>query len=346
MALVIKTKTGRLLAVIKVLLAIAPALLLAACLPWQSSDSSLEDYPVRLARVLDVATPAIEPLPDLPNPSTRQTAMAMQAIQLSIADWWLLQECQLNQLLAERNSSLGRLHAPSVRFVYEVQILREMQACRANTAETQQLLTQLIGQKQNQLRLLWQHLWLTEPGLSNVLSATPDRLAGVSEQEQWLRYLIQLQTVLLEGRLDQLEQKLGPFQQKLQRAQGIRALPALWHRLIQANLKLADANRLMEHSGQIPCVNGTASAQARQAKIFFNQYYLAKVQPELAQTRASMSRIYPLLQQLERQWPADFQFRFKALSDAGSPERLTDQLKIHAQLWQRLFKRCGFSPGS
>lgn len=340
MALVQANPTGRVLAKLKSALLIGLGTLLLACQP----SSPLEDYPARLARVLQVSEPAMAPSTELPPLSKRETAQAMQAIQLSVVDWWQLKECNLNSLLAERNSSLGRVQAPSIRLSYEVDMLVALESCREQLPEHKLLLMQLIEQKQLQLERLWQHLWVSEASFARLFTPKQGELEGLAELEQWLSYLVKLQRLFIDQNYNQLQVELGRFQAEQKSAQAIPALPTLWFQQGLAQQQVRQANRTLAQEPRIQCVQGNPSAQAQLAKQFFQGYYLIKVQPELARSQADLQRLMPMLDELSSHWPPSLKARYKALLSQASPQELKQETKQHALLWQRFLKRCGLAP--
>ena len=103
-------------------------LALAAC-TGDPPEERLRDYQARLFRTLDIPAgdSATGNYPRFPAQRYLRTDPAREVID--ILDLWSLRECALHSVLAERNSSLGRVARPSSRMVYELDFLRLAPAC-------------------------------------------------------------------------------------------------------------------------------------------------------------------------------------------------------------------------
>jgi hypothetical protein len=122
----------------------------------------LQDYEARLFRTLDIAsTDAPKPTysrfpaqPSLARDTPRET--------IDILDLWSLRECALHGVLAQRNSSLGRVAQPSTRMFYELEFLRLAPACidsliQEGKEDLAATLNDVRARKEAQLpRVIWQ----------------------------------------------------------------------------------------------------------------------------------------------------------------------------------------------
>ena len=75
------------------------------------------EYQLRMSRVLDAEPPeaASLPLPDYPRARSLQRQAAPRA-SIGMLDLLALNDCELHTLVAERNSSLGKMAAASTRY--------------------------------------------------------------------------------------------------------------------------------------------------------------------------------------------------------------------------------------
>jgi hypothetical protein len=137
------------------------ALLLSGC----TADpplARLQDYEERLFRTLDIdfkdtRSPAPARFPSQPTllkDSPRET--------IDILDLWSARECALHAVVAQRNSSLGRVAQPSTRLFYELEFLRLAPACiellqQQGKAELAATLGDALAGKETALpRVIWQ----------------------------------------------------------------------------------------------------------------------------------------------------------------------------------------------
>jgi hypothetical protein len=103
-------------------------LILSACTA-DPPEARLQDYEKRLFRTLGI-TPIDNPIPKyarFPAQPTLRKDSPRETID--ILDLWSIRECALHGLLAQRNSSLGRVAQPSTRMFYELNFLRLAPEC-------------------------------------------------------------------------------------------------------------------------------------------------------------------------------------------------------------------------
>ena len=98
-------------------------LCLAACQPQDTGQALQDDYLQRLARVLDSPLPSAQPLPrsDYRLPARRTRLLPIEEIRISLLELLVdIQPCpRLQQLLGERNGSLGRQLTASQRLGFD-----------------------------------------------------------------------------------------------------------------------------------------------------------------------------------------------------------------------------------
>ena len=136
----------------------AQVLLLAAC-TGGGQTSELENYLERLARPLGVAVPPVEVLKSSLPPRAESLRIGLAGSKLDGLDFLRLRGCALQQTVARRNSSLGRVAPPSQRLLLELAFLRDAPACiETLRSDKRGKLAQLIQEtatlKQSQLPAL------------------------------------------------------------------------------------------------------------------------------------------------------------------------------------------------
>lgn len=125
---------------------------LSAC---SLNNSLLEEYTTRLARTLDVDRPEVSrgELPVMP----RQRDLRMTATEASIdlLDFLALGDCELQSVVAEKNSSLGRVATPLSNLIYELRFLSLAEICAeqisTNEPELAEQLAEVVGVKTEEL---------------------------------------------------------------------------------------------------------------------------------------------------------------------------------------------------
>lgn len=99
---------------------------LSAC---GAANDPAHDYAKRLANVLDLEIDPREPPIILKFPSTRQLIQPTLQINLSVRDFLSLRGCELHQVLAKRNSQLGKVASASQRFISDLKTIQAGPAC-------------------------------------------------------------------------------------------------------------------------------------------------------------------------------------------------------------------------
>ncbi|GGA70395.1 hypothetical protein GCM10011369_10120 [Neiella marina] len=328
---------------------------------YRASDSDylLQDYPNRLARVLSTEPVAFTPLElELTPLSGRATASAMQAYQLSVRQWWQLKPCQLNDRLAERNSNLGRVQSPSVRLSYEIDMLQALMRCASDTqpTETRDLLLELLSHKRQQLRQVWQHMWLKEPALTKLVTPAHSHFdfgqqgdSEITAVEQALQYLITVSEAIAvlanpqsdNNQLSALNWDSDLFEQHLKVLFHSDVVPQILHSQHQAIASLSMSSALLQANQQL-CNDGQHNRSSKLTKAFFGQYYLGTIQPLLGEVKRASDRLTPLMLKLLTNTPSHYQVRFHQIHQQ---QRFVEVIKAHSKQWQQLFAHCGVTSG-
>jgi len=118
--------------VISTLRRLASVFLIGLLLPACTADppeARLQDYGKRLSRTLGMDSKQVPPLMFSRFPAQATFSMDPSRETIDILDLWSIRECALHVVLAQRNSSLGRVAQPSTRMFYELEFLRLAPEC-------------------------------------------------------------------------------------------------------------------------------------------------------------------------------------------------------------------------
>ncbi|MFQ3192682.1 MAG: hypothetical protein ACI936_003834, partial [Paraglaciecola sp.] len=96
----------------------------------------LQEYQQRMASVLNLENQDRLTISLAPYPPFRELKQDIPATTIKLFEFYKLQHCELYSLVAERNSSLGNLQLPSIRYMYERQLLDAFQQCLMDTTDT------------------------------------------------------------------------------------------------------------------------------------------------------------------------------------------------------------------
>ena len=110
----------------KACLAVGLSLLLIGCQRAKDVDYLWQDYGQRLSNVIERPYTAADFVPQQiskPKPVVRPSQ------SISILETLSLNHCQLGPLIAEQNSSLGKVAPPSQQLIYQIRFIQLAPAC-------------------------------------------------------------------------------------------------------------------------------------------------------------------------------------------------------------------------
>ncbi len=161
------------------------SLLLMGCLEADGGDL-LEDYQQRLANVLDVSTQEPHASVYLSVPDKRDLAIEIPRVSLGLLESYGLRECGLFNLIAEKNSILGKVQNHFANWDYQTALLTTIDQCLTSGKLTEKERVTLEGIQQTKLQHLrwhWHNLvtlsdatrkqithqrWLSQPDFTHI----------------------------------------------------------------------------------------------------------------------------------------------------------------------------------
>lgn len=338
-----------------------------------SQDAGLpgefEDYEQRLARVLEMPEVATARWPDrlLRYPSRRNLQWTLKEYHIDLSDFLGVLTCDLNTLIAERNTGLGKVWPASQQWRYEVKFIRLAQRCAGDLVDSQpELATMLAGvaeEKRDALsKIAWNATW-AGPEFQTFLALRPlDSSAVVlteSEGVETARALEDLATWTIEASQADLA-----FETGLERAnRALIASPRLGEILYEMERTVSffqRLNRQLEQrlQGRPICLDAHPNERARIAVNVLTQRYIGRIQPQLAGLQRLFSTWAPPLASLYHVFMSEGRLRVgnEALNgwitsyldggDQGLEHRFHRELQVHAALWTQLMGQCGMTPGN
>ncbi len=318
-------------------------LLLTACTP--NSDSEFAVYRDRLGRTLKLELPAPSPLKAPLSSIGNTTAIAIADIRLDFLDMLTLDSCglqpnqpSLGNLIAERNSSLGKVMTYSTQLQYEIKLLQALEACIADEqapADLRETLKQTYLQKQQQLpeRLL-NFLQLDTTLRQQIFgSQRPlDLTSGQAVETRLalqnliaLKQHIQHKDYLQASQID-INQQIAPLYQG-------QVLADLQHSLRSNLTQLQQLNRQLQHWDPAWC---KAETQEILQQVLL-QVFIGKLQLQLAHQDGIAQQLIPQLNTLY----ADTPLASTVTERFQQPwQQLHIELKQHIAWWQQLRNTC------
>ncbi|HSG91636.1 MAG TPA: DUF3080 family protein [Pseudomonadales bacterium] len=342
-------------------------LLLTACAGEDPATALLADYRERMARVLDVDAPPLEPPALAPWPRPRVRTVAIPEQRVDLLDFLDLQACGLGPLIAERSSALGRVKEPSQRLRYELEFLARADACLTPAAdagnadagpddETRALLAELLDAKRAALGAVIWNATLGDAALAadfalDVQPLAPTRVRGAGREATGAVH--RLAQIAAQG--GQAGEAPGddweaPWAALAHDRFGGRARRSV--ALLTAVLAdVADWLEARERERPL-CPLGRPTPDARILLNLFTRYYAGAVQPYLAavstETQRWLDALAALLAAQRLAPPAEFEAAVAGL--LGGAGRGTEWQALvaardrHTRAWQTLLGACDLAP--
>ena len=336
------------------------ALLLAACDPFSSPEGLFDEYVERSARVLD-GEAVLSPVPTVAQlPRRRERVVDIPPLDVSMLDFLGLYGCELQHVIGERNSIMGRVMHPATVFDYEVRFLRAAVACveQVDSEALAGRIGDVIEAKRVQIPdAAWNAVW----GASEIeefltrsrgaLAVQPDRdMASTLAAD--LRALVDVVGRVQGGDLDVDVKALdGVYQRWQSRPLAGQALRGA----ALAATRLDDASRLIEtRLGDSPiCARPDLRPRAAEKmRGMFMNVYVGRVQPYLADLQRVRHELMPPLRELaaigggrSEAVVAYARMTLGEEDEASLWRRFDLAVARHTRAWQDLLEQCGMRPG-
>ncbi|RUO81416.1 hypothetical protein CWI84_01260 [Idiomarina tyrosinivorans] len=328
------------------------AIALTGCQPNREISETWQTYQSRLANTLAITTP---PSTEFNQnrwryPARRELFQALPPVTMNFLDSFRLGHCRAAQLLAKRNSALGKLQQGVDGYLHSVQLIESLAACVAEGDLDRDVASDLravIAAKRQQREQALANALATDDALRYALTPATtglvqlDRAALQPEAAALKNIVSQLQASLRGDVADDAEQ----WNQRLKTLAQQRYLPQLWHSAIVLTERInALTPQLTQISELAGCTHKGQPKRATVARTLFLKFFSAGVQKQSAELVYQLNVIAPSLAQLQQlsNQPKLMQHiqRLQHLAEA-----LTAANRAHVQPWQQFFADCGFTPG-
>ncbi|EMP56452.1 hypothetical protein MSNKSG1_03936 [Marinobacter santoriniensis NKSG1] len=335
--------------------------LLSACNPFSSARPMMDEYVERVARVLETE-PRYSPVPQADQiPRRRDRVLEMPDLELGMLDFLSLYGCELQHVVGEKNSVMGRVMQPLNRLRYELRFIHAARACigAIDDEDLKATLKKAIESKRKSLPIaVWNGTWgveevetlFTLAKGSYPVAADGDPVSDLAREISRLDVAVKK---LVTGDLDVSLDFAGEVQQRWQAEYRAGQL------INSANLlvtRLRDATRIIRArlDDRPLCLNGKPNNQSDIVKSMFFSVYVEKVQPYLADVRRARDELMVPLGRLatlqQATMPGSFREwyeRYLAMTGEGSLWRALDEaMSMHTKAWQDLLGQCGLRPGA
>ncbi|MEH0713096.1 DUF3080 domain-containing protein [Vibrio owensii] len=322
--------------------------LLTGCNEWFNPEKAVfEKYNQRLANVLDTSESDLEASPAVTVPEKRELFQELPRLSLGLLESYQLRQCGLFNLLAEKNSQLGKVQDAFYDFDYQTNLLRTLNGCLNDYPLSEEESTKLNGlydQKWHHLSVHLDNMLLTSDAMRKQLTGSEwlpmeskDQVAHVRDAFLALDEIYQTPYRTL-SRLPDVT--IVNYQEELEKT---RLVGRLYYTLIDATHWLEQTTQMLEaNQDKIICGANRDTTQFRYLRNVFQSIYVGEVQPYMAFVDSTYQQLDGGINLVEQ--------RMAAHGANYGIEKAHDQFRQktleHVQFWKGLFKRCGVSVGN
>ncbi|WP_168188186.1 DUF3080 family protein [Hahella sp. CCB-MM4] len=327
------------------------------CAKQDTMQGRIQDYQERLERVLDTEFPEL----DVGDPAIRYSLpknlrRSTSAFTINWLDFFSIMHCDLNRLVGQRNSSLGKVMSASQRWRYEQEFLVVGQQClemlqkEERKPDLQKQLAEVLRVKSLEMvDIAWNATW-AGPEFQQLMSFHDGPLPTDFRYADWSELTAAL-GLLVEGseHPTRMENSSEPEEMNLK----LVSYPVVGRLLLsvrQATLQIENINQGLRQvmSRRPVCFNQTPNPKARILSNVLTNIFIVKVQPYLAELNKGMEQWRPML---KRSYSAlegneDNAFYQAYLADHTLMRSFKQSLTEHGILWTELLAQCGLSPGN
>jgi hypothetical protein len=330
-------------------------LLLSACSGHNQIERDIKAYAERLQSFTNIDIEKPSTVIDLNAPNKIILAADIAQVSINLREFYAFKQCSLNQMIAQRNTALGKMQLPSSRFIYEHALVQEFSRCKSLiTKELESIedesrkddLLRLVAKlsewqnlKQQQLPLVWSNfvtqsneIFLSVALSQDFISAAPsDNFQATRQAWQFIANSYeakQLDSSELEDHLRELE--------------NTRLLAKIWRTQQYISMQLDAISPLLTTY----LANNTCSTSKQEKDIeimrnIFTLFFADKIQSLAAELNRYHYQLEPLLQTViaSNHLPDIYSEYINGHLINGHDE-YKRSMKNHIALWQEIFARC------
>lgn len=336
-------------------------LFLAGCAPNAGVRDMMDDYVAQVAEALELKPElsGIQPVQQIPR--RRERVLEVPDLDMGMLDFLSLYGCELQYVVGEKNSIMGRVMQPLNRLRYETRFVRAAEDCiaEADRDGVREDLEEAIVSKSETLPIvIWNATWGVEEverlftlsqghyPLESDENLVADLASGVMRLNQTV-------AGLLAGNEDEPLDYVGEVHQ---RWQAEHRAGQLMNSARLLSTRIDDATALLvERVENDPLCPEEGDARLQEAlRATYTNGYADVVEPYLERIEKARAALIEPLERLAAQqtetMPDAFRAWYRRILDSGNSASLWGQLdravESHTRRWQQLLDQCAVSPDS
>ncbi|TYC53312.1 DUF3080 domain-containing protein [Marinobacter sp. BW6] len=337
------------------------AVLLAGCDPFSDARPMMDEYVERVARVLET-DPEFSEIPSASQlPRRRDRVLTMPELDMGMLDFLSLYGCELQYVVGERNSVMGRVMQPLNRLRYEIRFIEAARDCLPEI-EDEEFAEELTGAIDSKLESLPIAIWNATWGVEEIekLFTLAKGYYPVAPEGNPVSDLAldidSLNAAVARLYSEDLAVSLDFAGDVHQRWQAEYRAGQLINSALLLTARLQDGTKLLRQriDGRPLCLDGKPNNQSDIVQNMFFSVYIEKIQPYMSavtQGRVALIEPFERLAAVQQEvMPESFTGwydRHLAQSAEASLWRELDvAMMAHTRAWQDLLGQCGLRPGA
>lgn len=274
----------------------------------------------------------------LSYPARSALEQPIDQLKISLTDFYHLQNCPAIQLIAQRNTTLGKLQTPSQRYLYETELILALQQCAQHAKPTQQhTIKRWLEIKRQQLPAVWANLLQLSEESKQFLSANRpltdnDNQSQSNAAKQAFEYLIALRNTPKTDS-QQLEKNLFTLQQNT-------LLAKVWYSQGVLSAGLRQLNHWLDDQlNTAPC----KQPEMNYLNNVFQLFFIQKIQASANQINQLQYQFMPLAQAITKSPVLTSEFKQLFTQQQQNHNQLKQHIQQHVQLWKHYLSRCNLA---
>lgn len=319
--------------------------LLFACGEHKKIANDLSDYSERLQNYtgIDIAPNSTDL--GLDAPSKASLKLEVDSLSINLREFYAFNTCSLNQLVAQRNTALGKMQLPSSRFAYESELIVELAKCQQLSQDEKPELVAKLSEwaeiKKEQLPYVWSNLLSQSNETYRHFTANSGYISGNNSDA--FQATKQALTFLLKSKnLNNHPVDISALELHLQQLDNAPLLSRIWRTQILLQQKLDSISTLLtSYLDSNSCKNVKEEESIEIMRNIFRIFFAERIQPVAAELNNYYYRLSPLIEQIiaSPELPQAFKdYLFK--HNTTNFQAYTGAMQSHIKLWQQIFGRC------
>ena len=330
--------------VLQLFIFISLMLLVQSCQRHQLLPNALEDYSDRMYKVLDIEKTDIPTFATLAFPDKQNFAINIPKLNIKMREFYAIEDCAIKQLIAERNTALGKIQLPSVRLNYEWTLINNLQNCikiysTQNNDALVEKMQDWLSQKEAMFPLVWANMVTQSNEFYLGISASSGFIDG-DENDNFTEGLFDLKNLVAVR--DDPAANIVAMEASLQSIQKHRVYVRLWRSQMLLRNYLNQMTTDISHwASSFTCQTTKDREQLAIIRNVFTMFFIQNVQAIGAQINHYHYALKPEFLKLinDDNLPTSFTLTIDKYNQSEFDEYQKAML-THIRMWQGIFKLC------